>query len=128
MFDLEKIFHFEAGHSLTLHDGKCRHPHGHSYILTIHIQSEELIQSGPKTNMVMDFSEITSIVNPMISQYFDHHWMNDTLKTDSPTVEFMAQWIYHYLKPHLPKLHAITLNETATSKVRYSPQEKSSRI
>lgn len=121
MFDLEKIFHFEAGHALTHHDGKCRQPHGHSYILVIHIQANSLIKEGPKRNMVMDFSDITAHVNPMIRDYFDHHWLNETLQTDSPTVEFMAHWIYHYLKPHLPLLHGITLHETATSKVTYSP-------
>ena len=120
MFDLEKTFHFEAGHALTHHDGKCRQPHGHSYKLTIHIRSTELHSSGSKTNMVVDFSDITSLVNPMINQFFDHHWINETLQTDSPTAEFMAQWIYHYLKPHLPLLHAVTLHETNTSKVTYS--------
>ena len=122
MFALEKTFHFEAGHSLKHHDGKCREPHGHSYILTIHIEGKGLVPSGPKTNMVMDFTDISTVVKPMIDEYFDHHWLNDTLQTDSPTVEFMTRWIYQYLKPRLQHLHAISLNETATSKVTYSEE------
>lgn len=120
MFELKKTFHFEAGHQLVHHDGVCAHPHGHSYILTVHICSENLITDGPKKNMVIDFSEVSDIVKPMIKTYFDHCWLNDTLETDSPSVEFMTRWIYRYLKPKLEALTAITLNETATSQVTYS--------
>jgi 6-pyruvoyltetrahydropterin/6-carboxytetrahydropterin synthase len=120
MFELKKTFHFEAGHQLVHHDGNCAHRHGHSYILTVHICSEELIPDGPKKNMVIDFSTVSDIVKPMIKTYFDHCWLNDTLQTDSPSVEFMARWIYQYLKPKLKSLTAITLNETASSQVTYS--------
>lgn len=121
MFELEKTYRFEAGHALVHHDGKCRNPHGHSYQLTLHLKSDTLIPSGPKKNMVLDFTDISTIVKPMINQYFDHRWINETLATDSPTVEFMAKWIYDYLLPHLPMLAAVALHETATSKVTYRP-------
>lgn len=119
MFKIEKTFTFEAGHTLDHHDGHCRHPHGHSYILTVQLESPSLVADGPKRNMVIDFADISTVVIPMIDQYFDHCWLNDTLETDSPTVEFMAQWIFRYLKPKLPSLTAVSLNETATSKVTY---------
>jgi len=121
MYEIEKTFTFEAGHSLKYHDGKCREPHGHSYILTIHLTANKLIESGPKTNMVADFADIGNSVKPMITDYLDHHWLNDTLETDSPTAEFIAKWIFEYLQPHLPLLTAVSLNETATSKVTYKP-------
>jgi len=121
MYQLEKIFTFEAGHLLTSHDGKCKQPHGHSYVLTVILRSDKLIQSGPKRNMVMDFSSLTEIVRPMIEQYFDHKWLNDSLHEEATTMEFISKWIYDYLKPHLPDLYAITLAETATIKVTYSP-------
>lgn len=120
MFELEKTFHFEAGHSLIHHDGKCRQPHGHSYVLTICVRTTDLIASGPKKNMVMDFGDISNVVEPMIEEYFDHRWLNTTLNNDSTTVEFMAKWIFDYLVPKLPNLHAITLHETASSKVTYT--------
>lgn len=121
MFELEKSFSFEAGHVLPLHDGKCREPHGHSYSLTIHIRSDKLIQSGPKTNMVIDFTDINIIVRPMIEKFLDHKWLNDSLQCEAPTVEFIAVWIYNYLKPLLPNLYAISIYETATSRVFYKP-------
>ena len=122
MFELQKSFRFEAGHCLAFHDGKCIQPHGHSYILVVHLLSHELLQEGPQKNMVMDFADITAVVKPMIDKYFDHQWLNESLKTETPTVEFMAKWIYQYLEPHIPKLNAITIHETATASVTYRPK------
>lgn len=122
MFEIKKQFTFEAGHQLIHHDGQCSHPHGHSYILTIHITSDTLNSNGPKKNMIIDFSDISAIVKPMIDTYLDHCWLNDTLHTDSPTVEFIARWIYKHLKPKLPLLTKISLHETATSQVTYTEE------
>lgn len=119
MFEVEKIFRFEAGHLLDHHDGKCRHPHGHSYSLKIIIRAENLIDSGPKKNMVLDFSTISEYVKPMIEKYFDHKWLNDSLESDSPSAEFIAQWIFHYLEPKLKGLYSITVFETETSGATY---------
>ena len=121
MFELEKIFRFEAGHRLCHHDGKCSKPHGHSYVLTVRVSGEELIPSGPKTNMIIDFYDIKKIVTHMIDTYFDHRDVNETLHNDSPTAEFMAKWIYEYLQPQLPGLSSITLQETNTARVTYRP-------
>jgi len=119
MFELSKTFYFEAGHSLEGHDGTCGRPHGHSYSLIVTLKSDTLIDSGPKKNMVIDFQDITDIVKPMLRKYFDHHWLNDSLGTTNPSVEFIARWIYHHLKPLLPNLDAITIEETRTAKVTY---------
>jgi 6-pyruvoyltetrahydropterin/6-carboxytetrahydropterin synthase len=119
MYELEKSFTFEAGHELRHHDGKCRTPHGHSYVLTVILRSDTLVLDGPKQNMMIDFYDVSKIVKPMIEEYFDHKWINETLQSDSATVEFMAHWIYHHLKPKLPQLYAISLHETSSSKVTY---------
>ena len=120
MFEIEKIFSFEAGHQLMHHDGQCSNPHGHSYVLHVCLRSNKLVPEGPKTNMVVDFYDISSAVKPMIKEYLDHKWLNDTLETDSPTAEYIAKWIYYHLKPKLAMLHSITIYETETSKVRYT--------
>lgn len=72
--------------------------------------------------MIIDFSDVSAVVKPMITEYFDHKWMNESLKTDSPTVEYMAKWIFDYLNPRLPLLTAVTVYETATSKATYKKQ------
>jgi 6-pyruvoyltetrahydropterin/6-carboxytetrahydropterin synthase len=119
VFEIEKTYRFEAGHSLIYHDGKCREPHGHSYILTIKLRGDALVQTGPKKNMLLDFQDISAQVKPMIENFLDHKWLNDTLKTDSPTAEVIAKWIFDYLKPKLSSLFSVSVNETATSKATY---------
>lgn len=120
MFEVEKMFHVEAGHTLDHHDGKCRSPHGHSYIIKVKLRTAELIPNGPKKHMVMDFLTLSDIVKPMIAQYFDHKWLNDSLQTDTPTAEFIAYWIFCYLQPFLPNLYSVTVCETASSQATYS--------
>jgi 6-pyruvoyltetrahydropterin/6-carboxytetrahydropterin synthase len=119
MFELEKSFRFEAAHVLTHHKGKCAHLHGHSYLLTIKLRSDYLIDNGSSTNMVMDFSDVNHIVQPLIENYLDHHFLNETLQNDSPSTEFIARWIYKNLKPLLPQLHSVTLSETTSSGITY---------
>ena len=120
MFELEKSFKFEAAHSLSHHDGKCKGLHGHSYILKVKVSSESLVTSGPKTNMVLDFDDLSKLVKPMLTKYLDHHFLNETLNSDSPTAEFIAKWIFDFLEPSLPTLQSITIQETTSSQVTYS--------
>lgn len=117
MFEIEKKFRFEAGHQLLHHDGKCQTPHGHSYELIVTIRKKTLIENGPKKNMVIDFLDISAIVKPMIYEFLDHKWLNETLHTDSPTAEFIAKWIFDHLKLKLQDLYSIAIYETETSKV-----------
>ena len=120
MYTLEKTFFFEAGHTLEHHDGKCKSPHGHNYGLTITLCNTKINSSGPKKNMLIDFNDVSRLVRPMLDEYFDHKWLNDTLDTDSPTAEYIAFWIYNHLKPQIALLHSVTINETPTNKVIYT--------
>ena len=69
--------------------------------------------------MVIDFFDIDSVVNPLIEKHLDHKWLNDSLATDSPSVEFIAKWIFDYLSPLLSGLHAIKVYETPTCSATY---------
>jgi 6-pyruvoyltetrahydropterin/6-carboxytetrahydropterin synthase len=126
MFEIEKKFRFEAGHTLLHHDGKCSSPHGHSYVLTIVLRSQSLISDGPKQSMVRDFQEISDVVKPMIDQYFDHKWLNETLSLDSPTAERIAEWIFKYVQPKIPQLYKVSVRETESSSASFwlHPGEK----
>jgi 6-pyruvoyltetrahydropterin/6-carboxytetrahydropterin synthase len=119
MFEVEKTFSFEAGHALSFHDGKCVKPHGHSYSISVVVRKKELQTKGPKSGMVMDFHDISNVVKPMIEKYFDHCWLNESLKTESPTAEFIAKWIFEYLKPHIDGLWSVSVSETKNSKATY---------
>lgn len=119
MYELEKIFYFEAAHYLKYHDGKCRNMHGHSYVLHVCLRAEKLQSSGPKEGMVIDFEEINQIVKPMIEHYLDHKCLNETLQSDCTTAEFISEWIFNYLEPLIPGLYAITIYETASAKATF---------
>ncbi|GJD11111.1 6-carboxy-5,6,7,8-tetrahydropterin synthase [Galdieria sulphuraria] len=120
-FWLEKSFTFEAMHYLTYHDGKCSRPHGHSYQVTVRLSGKQLETQGPKKNMLTDFSCISVVCKDLKEKYLDHYCLNETLETDSPTSEFIAQWIYQQLKPQLPLLSAVIVSETNTSRAIYQP-------
>ena len=120
MYVLEKIFHFEAGHTLAA-TGKCARPHGHSFTLTIALCSETLQSDGPEKNMVQDLLALNNLVEPMIDRYLDHRWLNETLENDSPTLEFICRWIYDHLKPIIPQLSSVCLAENPFCKAIYSP-------
>lgn len=119
MFSIQKVFTFEAAHKLPFHNGKCARLHGHSYKCTIEIRSESLIDSGSQSGMVMDFGDIKAVMNPLLDEYLDHHYLNETLGLESPTAELIAKWIFDRLKPLLPGLYSVMINETCTCAATY---------
>ena len=70
---LTKQFRFEGAHALTGYDGKCRHIHGHSYILYVTVKGTPSNPDGtPKSGMLIDFTDLKRIVNDHIIDVFDH--------------------------------------------------------
>lgn len=127
-FELRKSFAFEASHVLTGHDGKCARLHGHSYVLTLVLRGARLQTSGPQRNMLADFCDISAAAKKVIASHLDHHHLNDTLKSDSPTAEYIARWAYRALAPALgPRLVEVELRETATAVVVYRPSRTTFR-
>lgn len=120
MFEIQKHFTFHAAHQLVHHDGPCHRLHGHTYELIVRLKAESLHPEGSATNMVIDFAHLKTLVRSLIDQHLEHHFLNETLNTDSPTVEFIAAWIFRHLKKLLPTLSSITLYETPTSAVTFS--------
>ncbi len=116
---LEKEFKFEASHQLPHHDGKCRRLHGHSWVGRLVCEGTRLQGEGAKQGMLVDFDEMKSLIQPLVENYLDHWHLNETLKLESPTSELVAQWIYQKIKPQLPSLKAVILEETCTSRCEY---------
>lgn len=119
MFTLTKQFRFEAAHVLLGHDGKCARLHGHSWVGRVVLRGDELVRSGPKAGMLVDFCDVKAALTPLVDGWLDHHFLNETLATDRPTSEFVAEWVYGQLKPVLPLLAAVEIEETCTSSCRY---------
>lgn len=122
MFTLTKEFRFEASHVLKNHSGKCGRLHGHSWKGRVIVQGEHLFGCGSSTNMLIDYADISALIKPIVEEFLDHYHLNTTLECDSPTSEFVAQWIFEKLqatgKLNL-RLKAVEVDETCTSSCRY---------
>lgn len=112
-----KSFTFEAAHFLpnVPEDHKCRRIHGHSF-------GVELTIEGPvdeEMGWVMDFSEVSKAFKPLYN-VLDHHFLNeDVVGLENPTSENIARWIWKELKPTLPLLSKVRIEETCTSSCEY---------
>jgi 6-pyruvoyl tetrahydropterin synthase/QueD family protein len=134
---LTKSFSFEAAHALWNYDGPCRNIHGHSYTLAVTITGSPISDTDdPKNGMVMDFSELKSIVYQQVIKDFDHALIINSntphlklLESENafgkilgvayqPTCENMVVDIARRISAGLPprvKLFSLRLNETASS-------------
>lgn len=110
-----KEFTFDAAHYLTkVPEGhKCAIMHGHTYHLRIWLKGQ-LNEQG----WLMDFSEIKHITKAML-QKIDHQCLNKVEGLENPTCELLAVWIWQNLKPQLPLLFKVELQETPSSGVVY---------
>lgn len=111
-----KKFVFDAAHFLpNVPKGhKCKNMHGHTYGLTIFIEAKVKQPEG----WLMDYADLKAGVKPVLDK-LDHHYLNDIPGLENPTSEILAEWLWLQLKPVLPELKRIELNETATSGVIY---------
>lgn len=134
---ITKEFRFEAAHALWNYDGLCRNIHGHSYILAVTIKGSPIDDpENPKLGMVMDFSQLKSIVHDTVVGPLDHALMvnantphKELSETNQmfgrvvalpyqPTCENMIIDFAARIKALLPEnvsLQALRLHETATS-------------
>ena len=130
-------FTFEMAHVLYNYDGPCRNVHGHSYRLFVTISGIPVRDTlNPKNGMVIDFTDLKSIVLKEIVNIFDHSVVvssefdevkrgmmektfgNTVIVDYQPTCEnLVADFAVRIIK-HLPAgtvLHSLKLNETAKS-------------
>ena len=92
---ITKQYRFEAAHSLPLHDGKCKNLHGHSYLLEITVRGA-IQKEGPKTGMIIDFSDLSRIVEKEIIDQWDHQYLNEILPFTT-SAENLAEECYRRL-------------------------------
>jgi 6-pyruvoyltetrahydropterin/6-carboxytetrahydropterin synthase len=78
---IAKEFHWEMGHRLPEHFGKCKNIHGHSYRMIV-----ELEGSINDNGMILDYFDLKRIVNPIIEQ-LDHAFM--VYEKDKEIVKFL---------------------------------------
>jgi 6-pyruvoyltetrahydropterin/6-carboxytetrahydropterin synthase len=86
----------------------------------VYVRGDELKKSGAEQGMIMDFAEVKRYLQPLLDDYLDHYYLNDSLGLESPTSEAIAQWLYEKLvMVALPGLHAVEIHETCTSGCMY---------
>jgi len=111
-----KQFTFDSAHFLpNVPDGhKCKNIHGHTYHLTVYLEDKLDEHLG----WVSDFAEVKKIIKPII-EMVDHKLINEVEGLENPTCEMLAVWLWDKIKPMVPQLAKIQLNETPTSGAIY---------
>ena len=134
---ITREFTFEMAHVLWNYNGPCRNLHGHSYKLFVTLEGRPFDDpDNPKNGMVIDFSDIESIVNSEIIDVFDHSVVAGTHMNEEkirllaqmfsnivpvgyqPTCENLVADFAARLMTKLPqgvRLHSVKLYETANS-------------
>ena len=70
---ITKEFKFEMAHALHGYDGLCANIHGHSYRLWVTVRGDVKKENKHiKDGMVMDFTDLKSIIKPTIIKKYDH--------------------------------------------------------
>ena len=125
---LTKEFRFEGAHALTGYDGKCRHIHGHSYLLYVTVKGTPSNPDGtPKSGMLIDFTDIFdhSLIlresAPLAAEIASAYQRVITVPFQ-PTCENLILHFADIIRGYLPAgvhLHSLRLHETATSYVEW---------
>jgi 6-pyruvoyltetrahydropterin/6-carboxytetrahydropterin synthase len=115
--EISKTFHVEAAHRLpNVPPGhKCNRLHGHSFAIRIHVSGP----LDPHLGWVMDYADVKAAFAPLYDQ-LDHHYLNEIAGLENPTSEVLARWIWDRLKPRLPQLSRVVVNETCTTACEYA--------
>lgn len=71
MYYLRTSASFDSAHFLSGYEGKCANIHGHRWTVEVVVESAELIGSGDKRGMVIDFGDLKKAVRALADE-FDH--------------------------------------------------------
>lgn len=115
-----KTFRFESAHRLPAVPAghKCGRLHGHSYSVEVHVRGAV----GAASGWIMDFAEIEAAWRPL-DEALDHRYLNDIAGLENPTCEHLARWIWRRLRPGLPSLARVVVQETCTSGSIYEGEQ-----
>ena len=115
--EIFNIYHIEAARRLPglPESHPCSRVHGHSFRVEIFVSGPV----NPDTGWVIDFAELDAAFAPIKAQ-LDHRYLNDIPGLENPTSERLAQWIWQKLKPALPGLSKIIVQETHQSGCVYT--------
>lgn len=115
-YELKQHFHIESARFLPNlpKNHPCSTMHGHSFKIILKLVGV----LDPQIGWVMDYHEITKIMNPLLQQ-LDHKVLNEVVGLDNPTSELLAKWLYEKALPFIPMLKTITIMETPYTECTY---------
>lgn len=102
---ITRRLHFDYGHRVLGHEGKCRHLHGHRGTVEITVVAAELDSLG----MVVDFGAVKTSIGAWINQNWDHNML---LHKDDPLLA-VGQEVFSGKEPFV-----LTENPTAENLAR----------
>ncbi len=73
-FAITRKIEIDAGHRIASHGSKCRHLHGHRYVVeaSCRAASGELVQAGEQAGMILDFGFLKDEMIRMVDAPCDH--------------------------------------------------------
>ena len=118
--EIFKVFTIEAAHRLPNlpPEHKCSRLHGHSFRIEVHVSGP--VQ--PPEDWVQDFADLSTVFKPLFEQ-LDHRYLNEVEGLENPTSENLAKWLWARLKPGLPLLSQVVVQETCTAGCIYRGEQ-----
>jgi 6-pyruvoyltetrahydropterin/6-carboxytetrahydropterin synthase len=109
--------HFSAAHHLLNYEGICENPHGHNFVVKIWARQDVLNEA----NIAVDYRVMKKSLDAILDK-LDHTDLNENpeIGGQSPSSEYISQYIYQKLKPALPQLVRTCVYETPTCCSTYS--------
>jgi len=74
MYEITRLFEFDAAHRPLNHESKCKHLHGHHYVAEVSIGAHGL----DTLDRVIDFAAVKA----MIGGWIDSNWHHNTILCD----------------------------------------------
>ena len=129
---------FDSAHFLSGYDGKCRNLHGHRWIISAEIMSDQLVSEGQLRGMVTDFGDLKRDLKSLADE-FDHAFIYEknslkettisALKEENfrlievdfrPTAENFSKYFYDRLAGMGYNVKAVTVYETPNNCASYT--------
>lgn len=121
MWELAKIFWFEAAHTLQreIDAEPSRRIHGHSYRAEVTIRGK----ADPKTGMLIDLGYFDRALSDAQAA-LDLRYLDDIDDLGSPTMENLSAWIWRRVAPLTSGLVKVTIYRDSKSEScsYYGPQ------
>jgi 6-pyruvoyltetrahydropterin/6-carboxytetrahydropterin synthase len=113
---IERTFRVEAAHRLPeVPPGhKCARLHGHGFRITVRVEGPV----GERSGWVRDYADLDAAFRPL-DALLDHYYLNEVEGLENPTSENLARWVFDRLRPALPGLVEVVVEETCQTRCAY---------